>query len=262
MTDEPGVKLVHASLSRMGTMSISAAYQVLGLNPHHVHMSSASSTDWHAFDRAVDGKWPHVPGADPTRRPFTREDWEAVRHSGGEEWDFFTDFFGHFSPDIIRAYPEAKVVIVQRDFESWWPSYVDRCIDSINAPSIRLLNIILHAFQRVTAIDSCAKQYFGFFGVTSLEDINRVNGRKAYDAFFEEVRALVPPERRLEYKISDGWEPLCKFLDRPVPDVPFPQLNSREEHRRKGYILIWGMYGGMATLAAGIAVAGSWYLMR
>lgn len=28
----------------------------------------------------------------------------------------------------------------------------------------------------------------------------------------------------LMFRIEDGWEPLCKFLDRSVPSVPFPQL--------------------------------------
>jgi hypothetical protein len=23
-----------------------------------------------------------------------------------------------------------------------------------------------------------------------------------------------------------GWEPLCKFLGKPVPDVPFPHMND------------------------------------
>ena len=26
--------------------------------------------------------------------------------------------------------------------------------------------------------------------------------------------------------LSKGWEPLCEFLNKPVPDVPFPHLNK------------------------------------
>lgn len=33
------------------------------------------------------------------------------------------------------------------------------------------------------------------------------------------------PGKILFMKITDGWEPLCRFLDRPVPDVAFPCLN-------------------------------------
>ena len=27
------------------------------------------------------------------------------------------------------------------------------------------------------------------------------------------------------YKVKDGWEPLCQFLEVEVPDQPFPHLN-------------------------------------
>ena len=26
--------------------------------------------------------------------------------------------------------------------------------------------------------------------------------------------------------MRDGWASLCKFLDRPVPDIPFPNVND------------------------------------
>lgn len=28
------------------------------------------------------------------------------------------------------------------------------------------------------------------------------------------------------FDVREGWEPLCKFLDLPVPDVPFPRIND------------------------------------
>ncbi len=28
--------------------------------------------------------------------------------------------------------------------------------------------------------------------------------------------------------MGDGWEPLCAFLGKDVPDVPFPRANERE----------------------------------
>src|SRR5687767_6676997 len=103
-------KLVHASLARMGTMSMAEAYRILGFRPHHYHQlaNPDKEADWPAFERAVDGKWPHVKGAKSNRTPFTRADWDALL---GEKCDFFTDLYAHFTPDHIRAYPEAKVVI-------------------------------------------------------------------------------------------------------------------------------------------------------
>lgn len=51
-------------------------------------------------------------------------------------------------------------------------------------------------------------------------------GKQVYQDHVEEVRSLVPPERLLEYKISDGWAPLCEFLEEEVPDTQFPTGND------------------------------------
>ena len=32
----------------------------------------------------------------------------------------------------------------------------------------------------------------------------------------------------LEYKLGTGWEQLCVFLDKPVPEVPFPHRNEAD----------------------------------
>ncbi len=43
------------------------------------------------------------------------------------------------------------------------------------------------------------------------------------------MKARVPAGQLLVYKVGDGWDPLCRFLDRPVPDTPFPRTNSKDE---------------------------------
>lgn len=37
----------------------------------------------------------------------------------------------------------------------------------------------------------------------------------------------------LEFSVKQGWEPLCEFLGVPVPDVPFPRVNSTAEIQSK-----------------------------
>ena len=51
-------------------------------------------------------------------------------------------------------------------------------------------------------------------------------GKEVYKDHVEEVRSLVEPGRLLEYKITDGWGPLCEFLGEEVPDTPFPRGND------------------------------------
>jgi hypothetical protein len=43
-----------------------------------------------------------------------------------------------------------------------------------------------------------------------------------------EVQAAFTGERLLTYHLGDGWEPLCRFLGRPVPETPYPRSNSAE----------------------------------
>lgn len=37
---------------------------------------------------------------------------------------------------------------------------------------------------------------------------------------------MVPKDRLLEWSADEGWEPLCRFLGKEVPDMPFPHANA------------------------------------
>jgi hypothetical protein len=49
---------------------------------------------------------------------------------------------------------------------------------------------------------------------------------KTFENHNSAVRAELAPDRLLEYRVTEGWQPLCEFLGVPVPDVPFPRLND------------------------------------
>lgn len=79
----------------------------------------------------------------------------------------------------------------------------------------------------------------------------------------EAVERDVPADRLYFFDVKDGWEPLCKILDCPVPDEPFPHVNDGDEIRRawRGVEmkakLVWiGIFAvSGAVLAAGYAYA-------
>ena len=54
-------------------------------------------------------------------------------------------------------------------------------------------------------------------------------GKDVFKAHYDLVRQLVPPERLLEYDVSQGWEPLCNFLGEEIPDERFPYTNSSRD---------------------------------
>jgi hypothetical protein len=40
---------------------------------------------------------------------------------------------------------------------------------------------------------------------------------------------MFPKEQIVEMQLDQGWEPLAKFLNRPIPQQPFPRANDRDE---------------------------------
>ena len=63
------------------------------------------------------------------------------------------------------------------------------------------------------------------------QDDFHANAKDVYLKHYEKIRQLVPPERLLEYHIQDGWDPLCRFLNQSVPQIPFPSGNGIETFR-------------------------------
>ena len=66
-----------------------------------------------------------------------------------------------------------------------------------------------------------------------------LRGDTADDAEFEkimqryndEVKSTVPANRLLVWDPAYGWEPLCEFLEVPVPAEPLPRLNDTAAFR-------------------------------
>lgn len=55
------------------------------------------------------------------------------------------------------------------------------------------------------------------------------NGKQKYRDYYDEVRALVPQDKLLEYRMGEGWGPLCEFLEVPVPEgQKFPRTNDTD----------------------------------
>ena len=51
---------------------------------------------------------------------------------------------------------------------------------------------------------------------------------KAFEKRTDDVVSSIDVERLLVFEVSDGWQPLCDFLDLPVPNEPFPRSNNQD----------------------------------
>lgn len=68
-----------------------------------------------------------------------------------------------------------------------------------------------------------------------------------YEAWNQFVIDTVPADRLLIFNVKEGWEPLCKFLNIPTPEGPFPHINDRVtvEFIMKVFVLltwIWPLF--------------------
>jgi Sulfotransferase domain len=226
--------VINAGLMRTGTLSIARAYDILGLRAHHgLDLPTLPTTlhlkQWALFERAAEGTWPHAPGARPSHR-FKRQDWDELFG----EYDVVTDLGAIFADQLVKCYPEAKVVIVQRDFDKWWQSFQSEVLDGgMFSLPIDTLYGIIGAITGLRSVKAMQKTLLGAFDARDLDGIKR-NARTFYFGYYERIREVVPEERRLEYRLGEGWEPLCEFLGREVPEgVEFPRVNDREEHRAR-----------------------------
>lgn len=50
--------------------------------------------------------------------------------------------------------------------------------------------------------------------------------RHGFESHNAHVRAIVLGDNLLEFRPSDGCEPLDKYLDKPIPNEPFPRVNE------------------------------------
>jgi hypothetical protein len=220
--------------------------------------------DSELWQKAADAKF-HGKG-----KPFTREDWD---HLLGHRRVCLDTPSAAFMPELIAAYPEAKVIVAERDPDKWIASLnttIRAGFTSISGLSMVTVLLFDRAFfaKWIPMIDSMMTGMFGPKGVMSDDE----DMKRAYRAMHEEVRQLVPAERRLEFRLEDGWDGLCAFLGKDVPQgVKFPHANDSKSFVDRFQVMVdlgkeraWkNMLPVFAGAGAAVAAAyGLWNMRR
>lgn len=214
------MKVLAMGLPRTGTASMARALEILGYDGvYHGVDAIDSPEDWKIFDRAADATFPVLPTYNG--KTFTQADWEELYGP----YEAATDMASVFGPALIKAYPEAKVVMVIRDFDSWYKSINDGVFGQLWGGIAEFTVNVVEPILGSRAGPSSRKMMLGFFEAKTVDEA-RNNARAAYDRHHREITELVPPEQLLTLRLAEGWEPLCKFLGKPVPDVEFPRVNE------------------------------------
>jgi hypothetical protein len=196
------LKVVGAGFGRTGTLSLKNALEKLGVGPCYHMMEVFPRPEhvamWHrlAFENSMD--W------DLLFRDFhSTVDWPSARW-----WR-----------EIAAHYPEAKVLLSVRDPEAWYKSMIDTIFQPMtwklpdDVPEIvRLQNQMVRKAILAETFDN------------RFED--KAHTIDIFTRHTQEVRDTIDPGRLLVFDVREGWAPLCRFLEVPIPDEPFPRLND------------------------------------
>lgn len=225
-----GPRVLALGLGRTGTLSLAVALQQLGYdNVYHDQDRVADRAHFAWLERAADAFRPdlNAPDRNPPPKPWGRDEW----NEGFGEYDAIVDWPCFFAKSIIEAYPDAKVILTVRDFDKWFESWNQQCLVPVfgrgTDVGFFLVWWVLGFRSGYTARKSMRCIYGG--EPKTLKDYQDAS-RRMYNDHCENIRRLVPKERLLEYTVGkDGWEPLCEFLEKDVPDRKFPWVNTKPE---------------------------------
>ena len=191
--------VIGAGLGRTATFSLKFALEHLGFGPCY-HMSevfAGARRNVPLWLDAIDG----------------RPDWDAIFEGFHSTTDYPACTYWR---ELAEHYPRAKVILTVRDPDTWFDSVSETIFSDGMQASLR----------GSPTGDMMQGVIFDAFG-------ERLRDRDFMTEWFirrnREVIDALPPERLLLFSPKEGWEPLCGFLGVPVPNEPFPRINSRDE---------------------------------
>ena len=194
------LEVIGVGQGRTGTASLKVALEHLGIGRCY-HMGEAVS-----IVGAAD-LWVDAADGNP--------DWEQIFEGFSAAVD---NPICAFWRELADYYPHAKILLTLRDAQKWF----DSTQETIYAQET--LDFIL------------ATDFKEFLEKTTYTFGDRIHDRDFLTNYFtsytDEVIKGIAPERLLIFKVQDGWDPLCNFLGLPVPDIPFPHVNTKDEHMR------------------------------
>jgi len=203
------LKVIGAGFGRTGTHSLKIALEMLGFAPCY-HMVEVFTHPGHS------------------------EAWEEAARSGEADWNALLGPYkaavdwpaSYFWRELMKAYPDAKVILTERPEEAWYKSITNTIFDFMAREVDPAKLYPIRAAQRKMGRYIVAERTFG----------NRLDKEHVLDVYRKnsaDVKREVPRDKLLVFDAPDGWAPLCKFLGMPVPEAPYPLTNTTEEFRAR-----------------------------
>jgi len=193
------LKVIGAGFGRTGTNTLREVLNQLGFGPcYHMYEVIGQPERIAAWQAIADGGAP---------------DWDAIFEGYNSAVDWPT---ARFWRELAAHYPDAKIILTERDADAWFGSISKTIFETFRAKQIP---------EDFRALRNMTRKliYEDTFG-GEIEDKAHVT--QVYKQNSADARAVLGRDRLLVFDPGEGWEPLCAFLDVPVPDEPFPHTNT------------------------------------
>lgn len=194
------LKVVGAGVGRTGTHSLKLALEQLLASPcYHMLEVFGRPDDVPRWQAAVDGE----PGA-----------WDQIfdGYSAAVDWPASA-----FWKPISEAYPDSIILLSSRSSaDAWYTSATDTIFGIMKTGG-------------GPPDDAWRSMVTGMLGAFSPDLFDAEATKAAYERHNADVRANAPADRLVDWHPGDGWEPICSALNLPVPDAPFPHVNTTAE---------------------------------
>jgi hypothetical protein len=192
------LSVIGAGFGRTGTLSMKLALEALGFGPcHHMAEVLLNPNQLAQWRDVAQGNLP---------------DWDDILAGYNSAIDWPSAYYWR---ELSKHNPDAKIILTVRSPESWYESFSKTILQTMGPENNPLS-----------------------FGVKIINNTifdgrpdDRAHAIAVYEKNTTDVQAAFPADRLLTYELGDGWEPLCKFFNKPIPDTPFPKNNSTEEFR-------------------------------
>ncbi|KAF5603998.1 hypothetical protein FPCIR_1059 [Fusarium pseudocircinatum] len=201
-------------LSRSGTDSLRSALMILGYSDvYHGFVITARQREDCAFWVPLMRRKLH----DPTN--FQEAiDFDSVLANCEAVTDGPANVFGE---ELMSYYPNAKVILNRRrDVDAWYASMKKTCLEVFSWPMWILSWFDTSICWLWWNFELVMKDYYR-------GDFDQY-GKQVSEEHYKRLEERLADDQRpyLDWSVEDGWEPLCEFLGKPVPGVPFPDGNK------------------------------------
>ena len=137
-----------------------------------------------------------------------------------------------FYKELMELHPNAKVLLTVREPRRWFASmkviHNIFCTLSTRQPYAGVLTAMglghIVKFSREVVIEPNMPGIQGRVNKAML--LGEEEAVAVFNEHVEEVKTFVPLDRLLVFDVRDSWKPLCTFLNKPIPEIPFPCVND------------------------------------